>query len=106
MIPFELQGIYDRSDSFPFDYKSNGTALGSYDKENCYYDHILNAVHSSTEIDFGSLLKCNRVRKNKCVAEINLTGYDYSYNFPFVFGTNLISVWVKNMARILNIICL
>ena len=31
-IPFKLNGIYDRGDSFPFNLESNGTAFGSKSK--------------------------------------------------------------------------
>ena len=31
---------YDRGDSFPFDFESNGVPFGSKRKENCHHDHI------------------------------------------------------------------
>ena len=31
---------YDRGDSFPFDFKSNGVPLVQNRKENCHHDHI------------------------------------------------------------------
>ena len=32
LIPFKLKGMYDRSNSFPFDYKTNGSPFGSQSK--------------------------------------------------------------------------
>ena len=31
---------YDRGDSFPFDFESNGISFGSKSKENYHHDHI------------------------------------------------------------------